>query len=227
LTCEEAYLLAKFMKSLSGEVRLVRGPVPVVGEDDTYPKDCRGRPIQPVRFTIRAEKCPNLRGVEAVLRHFQGALLDMEEILKMAKDGEMQAVFLAASYPPRPEGWITGAQAELLRRVPLVVVQDLFPTPASSVAHYLLPGSSFAEKDGTFVNHAGLAQALHWAVRPPDNLHTDGQVYLDLLGRRGLLHTPTLRAEMAREIPAFAPLIGGDLGEHGVFLESARQGASA
>ena len=45
LTCEEAYLLAKFFKGLSGEVRLALGPVPVVGEDDTYPKDRRGQPV--------------------------------------------------------------------------------------------------------------------------------------------------------------------------------------
>ena len=56
-------------------MRLALGPVPVVGEDDTYPKDRRGRPVQPVKFTIRAEKCPNRRGVEEVLRHFQGEVL--------------------------------------------------------------------------------------------------------------------------------------------------------
>ena len=38
LTCEEAYLLAKFFKGLSPNVRLALGPVPVVGEDDTYPE---------------------------------------------------------------------------------------------------------------------------------------------------------------------------------------------
>src|SRR3954454_18334018 len=66
LTCEEAYLLAKFVKGLSGQARLALGHVPVHGEDDTYPKDRRGRPLQPVKFTIRAEKCPNRRGVEEV-----------------------------------------------------------------------------------------------------------------------------------------------------------------
>src|SRR5438046_10399978 len=62
LTCEEAYLLGKFIKGLSPQARLALGPVPVLGEDDTYPKDRRGRPIKPVKFTIRAEKCPNRRG---------------------------------------------------------------------------------------------------------------------------------------------------------------------
>src|SRR5262249_52806149 len=31
LTCEEAFLLAKYLKGLSGEVKLALGPVPVVG----------------------------------------------------------------------------------------------------------------------------------------------------------------------------------------------------
>src|SRR5262245_32782269 len=47
LTCEDAYLLAKYFKGLSNEVRLVLGPVPTVGEDDAYPKDRRGKPSQP------------------------------------------------------------------------------------------------------------------------------------------------------------------------------------
>src|SRR5262245_33670671 len=72
LTCEEAFPFAKYFKGLSKDVRLFLGPVPVVGSDDTYPKDRRVNPIEPVKFTIRAEKCPNRRGVEAVLKHFQG-----------------------------------------------------------------------------------------------------------------------------------------------------------
>src|SRR5207302_217559 len=70
LTCEEAYLLATFLKSISPDVRLALGHIPIVGENDTYPKDRHGRPIQPVKFTIHAEKCPNRRGVEEVIRHF-------------------------------------------------------------------------------------------------------------------------------------------------------------
>jgi NADH-quinone oxidoreductase subunit G len=221
LTCEEAYLLAKYLKGLSPGVRLALGHIPVVGEDDTYPKDSRGQPVQPVKFTIRKEKCPNRRGVEAVLQHFEGALLGFEQVLRLAGEGKLQGVYFAAGYPPRPGGWITDTQAEALRQVPLVVVQDLFPSAASARAKYVLPAASFAEKEGMFVNHAGLAQAIHWAVRPPQDLRTDGQVFLDLMERRGLLHAPTLRAELAREVPAFAPLAQGDLGEHGIFLAGA------
>jgi NADH-quinone oxidoreductase subunit G len=221
LTCEEAYLLAKYLKGLSGEVRLALGPVPVVGRDDTYPKDRRGRPVQPVKFTIRAEKCPNRRGVEEVLRHFQDEVIGFEDVLRSAAEGRLKAVYLAAGYPPRPGGWITESQAATLRPVPLVVLQDILPSPAVAVAKYVLPGATFTEKDGTFVNHAGLAQAIHWAVRPPRDCRPDGQVFLDLLGRRGLVHAPSLRAEMGREVPFFAALAQGDPGDHGIRLETA------
>jgi NADH-quinone oxidoreductase subunit G len=222
LTCEEAYLLAKYLKSLSKGVRLALGPVPVIGEDDTYPKDSRGRPLQPVKFTIRNEKCPNRRGVEAVLQHFQGEILRLDDVLRLAGEGKLQALYLAAGYPPHGEGWITPAQAEGLRPVRLLVVQDLFPSAVSEIANYVLPAASFAEKDGTFVNHAGLAQAIHWAARPPQHLRTDGQVFLDLMERRGLLHAPNLRQELACEVPYFAPLAESELGEHGIFLERAQ-----
>src|SRR5262249_44521124 len=158
------------------------------------------------------EKCPNRRGVEEVLRHFQGEVVGFENVVRAAGEGRLKAIFLAAGYPPRDGGWIRAEQATALQRVPLVVLQEMLPSPLSSFARYLLPAASFAEKDGTFVNHAGLAQALHWAVRPPQDCRTDGQVFLDLLGRPGLVHAPTLRAELAREVPYFAPLGQGDLG---------------
>ncbi len=218
LTCEEALLLAKFLKGLSGEARLALGPVPVVGEDDTYPKDRRGRPAQPVKFTIRAEKCPNRRGVEEVLRHFQGDVIRFDDVLRDADAGRVRAMYLPAGYPPRGDGWISEEQARALDKVPLLVVQDLFASPASGRAKYVVPAVSFAEKDGTFVNHAGLAQAIHWGAAPPGECRSDGQVFLDLLQRRGLAHAPTLRKELASEVPFFAPLASGEIGEYWVKL---------
>jgi NADH-quinone oxidoreductase subunit G len=223
LTCEEAYLLAKYLKGQSGEVRLALGPVPIVGTDDQYPKDRRGNVAPPVKFTIRAEKCPNRRGVEEVLRHFQGDVIRFEDVVKAAGEGRLHAVYLAAGYPPRPGGWVNEAQATALSKASLLVVQDLLPSPISPNAGFLLPASSWAEKDGTFVNHAGLAQAIRRVVNPPRECRGDGQVFLDLLERRGLVHAPTVRAELAREVPYFAALAENDLGEYGVPLEAARE----
>ncbi|HEV3236342.1 MAG TPA: molybdopterin-dependent oxidoreductase [Gemmataceae bacterium] len=223
LTCEEAYLLAKFLKGLSEQVRLALGPVPIVGEDNTYPKDHRGRPVEPVTFTIRAEKCPNRKGVQEVLRHFQKEIVGFDQVVDGASTGQLKAVYLAAGYPPRPHAWIAEEQAKSLEKLSLLVVQDLLPSPASDRAHAVLPGAAWAEKDGTFVNHAGLAQAIRWATSPPAEARPDGQVFLDLLERRGLVHAPTLRGEMAKEIPYFAPLGQAELGEQGIDLEKGKK----
>lgn len=219
LTCEEAFLLASYVKKLSSAAQLFLGPVPVVGEDDTYPKDSRGRPVQPVRFTIRAEKCPNRQGVAAVIKHFQGGVAGFDKILDAARQGKIKALYLAGGYPPQDKGWIDGDQAKALESVPLVIVQDLFASPASALAKYVVPAAAFSEKEGTFVNHAGLAQAFPWAVRPPQPMKTDGQVFLELLERRGLVHAPSIRKEMAGLIPAFAAY-ANDIGEDGIFLEA-------
>jgi NADH-quinone oxidoreductase subunit G len=176
-----------------------------------------------VKFTIRAEKCPNRRGVEEVLRHFQGEVVPFDEVVRSAEAGQLQAVYLAAGYPPRPGwAWVSEEQAASLAKVPLLVVQDLLPSPVSGRAKYLLPAAAWAEKDGTFVNHAGLAQAIHWAVTPAGETRTDGQVFLDLMERRGLAHAPTLRKELAQEITFFAPLAQGDPGEYGIPLSGAQ-----
>src|SRR5205823_4431734 len=137
LTCEEAYLFAKYIKGLSKAAKLALGPVPVIGQDDNYPKDRRGKAMEPVKFTIRAEKCPNRKGVEKVLEHFQNQVIPFDEVLKLCGDGKVGATYLAASYPPREGGWIRPEQAEALKKVPLVVLQDLLPSPAVEAAHYL------------------------------------------------------------------------------------------
>ena len=215
MTCEEAYLAARYLKGLSPEVRLALGPVRRVGDDDRYPKDVHGRAIEPARFVIRAEKCPNRRGVERILEHFAGAVLRMEEVLAQAAGGQIETLYL---FGGDPVPWITAEQAAGLGRLKLLVVQDILPSPASTAAHFVLPGGSFAEREGTFVNHAGLAQALQRAVQPPDEAWPDLRILWQLAGRRGLFHASALRQELAQEIPAFAPLTVGELGELGVFV---------
>ncbi len=151
------------------------------GKDDKYPKDVKGNSVEPTKFTIRAEKCPNRRGVEAVLKHFQGSVLSFANVVKQPVD----AMWFAGGYPD--PAYVAAAIPAEWKAPPLLVVQDLFPTPLSAAATYVLPATSAFEKDGTFVNHAGLAQTFTRAVRPPLEAPTELQLPFDLLGRRGLV----------------------------------------
>lgn len=223
MTCEEAYLLAKYLKGVSGQVRLVLGPVPIVGEDDKYPKDRRGNPTDVVKFIIRAEKAPNRRGVEEVLRQFQGEILNFDEATKAANEDQLKLLYLVGGYPPRDHSWINDDQITAIQKVPTLVIQDLFPSKLSESAKYVLPAATFAEKDGTFVNCRELAQAIHRSVTPHSGLRVDGQRFMDLMERSGLFHGPTIRKEMAEEIPYFGALAthDGKIGELGIRLGEA------
>jgi NADH-quinone oxidoreductase subunit G len=214
-TVEEGWLLASWLKSLSPSVLLAMGPVRTVGEDDVYPKDVHGDASEAPKFIIRAEKCPNRRGIEEIIRHFEEDVPTVEQILADAEASEIDAVYLLGG---DPVPWMTSAQAATLKRLRLLVVQDIHPSPASYDAHFLVPGASFAEKDGTFVNHAGLAQAIRRSIHSPGDARADGRILWDLAGRRGLFNAANLRREIAAEVPAFAALAAGDLGEHGILL---------
>ena len=99
LTVEEAYLLARYLKGLSPANVLAMGPIPTRGTDQTFqPDQSKGRTgdtsfVVPRAFTIHAEKCPNRRGVEAVLDHFQGKVIHYEELTRRAAAGEFQGLY--------------------------------------------------------------------------------------------------------------------------------------
>lgn len=217
MTLEEAYLLAKWIKEIAPQATLALGPVRVVGEDDTYPKDVRGNPATPVKFTIRAEKCPNRRGVEMVLKHFDANTATLGDVLGRASAGELSAAYLVGG---DPAGWIEESQAEALGKIGTTVVQDILPSPASTNATFVLPGGSFAERDGTFVNHSGLAQEIHRAISGPGEARPDGRILWELTGRKGLFRAATIRHEIAETIPSLAAL-SNNLGDHGIRIADA------
>jgi len=218
MTVEEAWLLANYARQLSPFVKLAMGAIVVEGADDTFPKDRKGRPAPQVKFTIRAEKAANVRGVRGVLAHFQKERLDYQQFLQAARGGQVDACLISqgqspAIYKPGVE------EGDALAGVAFVAVQELFASPLTDRAHVVVPASAFSEVDGTWVNHAGLAQAKRASCAPWRGTRTDGQFYLELLGRKGLVHAGNLRREVAKAIPGFKPLEAADLGEYGVFCE--------
>ncbi|QEL17020.1 molybdopterin-dependent oxidoreductase [Limnoglobus roseus] len=217
LTVEEAYALGSGFKKMSDQVRLVLGPVPAVGEDDHYPKDVKGNPVQPTKFTIRAEKCPNRKGVAAVLTQLQGEVIPFESLVP--EFGQLSALWFAGGYP-NPE-WVNDAVKAPHTPPALLVVQDFFPTKLSEAATYWLPATAAFEKEGTFVNHAGLVQTFARAAKPPVETRSELQLAFDLGNRRGLANVAAVRKDVAKAMPAFANLADVKLPTTGKRLELA------
>jgi NADH-quinone oxidoreductase subunit G len=191
LTCEEAYLLATYARTISADVVLALGKVPVVGADEKFKSG----------FTIRAERCPNRKGIEEILRHFQPTLIDWPAVVERVATGELLGAYITGNYP---EAWIDDADAAKFERLNSLIVQDLLPSPLARIAHLVVPGVSFAEKDGSYVNYAGLIQTGEWGLRPMEGAHIDGQTFSDLLGRKGLYQAGAVLKELAGIIPFFA-----------------------
>lgn len=187
LTVEEAFLMAK---AFAGS-RLVLGPAPRVGEDDRYPKNVKGEPIEPTKFTIRAEKCPNRYGVEAVLRHFSGNVISFADVARE----RVTSMWFAGGYPVKEH--LEAALPSDWKAPEMLIAQDLFPNLLTASAKVVLPATASFEKDGTFVNHAGVAQAFPRSTRPPVEVRSELQVAWDLLGRKGLAQPAKVREEMA------------------------------
>jgi len=218
MTVEETFLLCSFLKGLSADVTLAMGPVRIEGQDDQFPKDVQGNVVEPVKFTIRAEKCPNRIGVEAVLNHFAGEVMPFEELLRLSSASQFNAVYLVGG---DPEGWVSDIQAEAFSKVETVIVQDILPSPVLKHATHVLPSGTFVEREGVFVNYKGLAQLIHRSVRGPDGTRPDGRLLWDLAERPGLIQTEALRKEIASAIPALAAIASPELKGQGVLLEEA------
>ena len=213
MTLEEAYLLASYIKGIDPRTKLTLGPVPVSGSDDLYPKGPKGEPpaAGKVKFTIRAEKCPNRLGVEAVLRHFERSVIMAESLGKSSAS----AWYVVGGYST---GWVNEKLDQAVGTPSLLIVQDIFPSPLSERADIVLAAGSFAEREGTYVNHAGLAQAAHASIRPPEEARADGRILMELAGRTGLFNAMALRKEIGTKIAELSAIAVGELGDYGVRL---------
>ena len=204
LTVEEAYLLAKYVRSIDTQALLALGPVPVVGEDERFHNG----------FTIRAEKCPNRRGVEEVIAHFMGRVPTHEDLLAEVAAGGLRGVWVSGGYK---SPWIDADTAARFDGLEILVVQDMFSSPLWELATYQLPGAAFAEREGSYVNHADRLQTAQWAIRPPAGVRVEAGIYWRLLGGAGLYKARRVLDEVAATIRYFSvasrpvPPVGVDL----------------
>ncbi|MGI8496108.1 MAG: formate dehydrogenase subunit alpha [Gemmatimonadaceae bacterium] len=94
---------------------------------------------------------------------------------------------------------------EWFRRLDFLAVHDLFLTETARYADVVLPGASFAEKDGTFVNTERRIQLGRKAIDPPGAARGDLETLIDLSERLGLPANFASAAEVMDEIARVTP----------------------
>ncbi|MGH7700261.1 MAG: molybdopterin-dependent oxidoreductase, partial [Gemmatimonadales bacterium] len=90
-----------------------------------------------------------------------------------------------------------------------LAVQDLFLTETARYADVVLPGASFAEKTGTYVNTERRIQLAHQAVAPPGDARGDLETLLELSRRLGLSTPFRTPEDVMREIVTLTPSWAG------------------
>jgi predicted molibdopterin-dependent oxidoreductase YjgC len=135
--------------------------------------------------------------------------------LEQLDRGEIRAAWVSAGYP---KPWIDEATAARFGSLELLVVQDLFDSPLWDRATYQLPGASFAERAGSYVNFNDRLQSFDWAIRPPAGVWVEGPLYWRLLGRMGMYSPRTALSEVAADIVYFA-VAGNDVPPNGIDLK--------
>jgi formate dehydrogenase alpha subunit len=108
-----------------------------------------------------------------------------------------------------------------LRRLDLLVVQELFMSETARHAHLVLPAAGALEQDGTFTNGERRIQRVRRAAPPPGEAQPDWEIAVALGRALGADWTYTDPAAVMNEIAAVAPgLFGGvsyeRLGRHGL-----------
>ena len=168
-TNEDNYVLQQFAHDVLKTTQLgLFGQLP--GEEHKFPQ-----------FTIEADKNPNTAGARTILGSANGNVV-LEGDALWEKVAGAKVVYLVSGAPER---FLKDAEKDALEKVDFLIVQDILPSEITQLADVVLPGTTFAEKDGTFTNSTGWVQRIRKAIDPPGEAKVDWEITQQLAKQLG------------------------------------------
>lgn len=135
--------------------------------------------------------------------------LTVGEMMDEALKGNIKGMYIMGENPMLSDPDINHGQ-KALENLEFLVVQDIFLTETARLADVVLPGTSFAEKDGTFTNTERRVQRVRKAIDPVGNAKPDWQIICTLAEKMGCRQMQyTHPAEVMAEIARLTPVYGG------------------
>lgn len=122
--------------------------------------------------------------------------------------GKVKALYVVGENPMLSDPDV-GHVEQALGKAELLVVQDIFLTPTAELAHVVLPGTSFAEKEGTFTNTERRVQRVRQAIQPVGDARPDWEIIMEVSTRFGYPMSYGSPAEIMAEIARVTPSYGG------------------
>lgn len=127
------------------------------------------------------------------------------KVTQIVADGSpVRGMFIMGENPILSDPEVSHAE-HWFKELEFLAVQDLFLTETARYADVVLPGASFAEKTGTFVNTERRIQLAEKAVDPPGNSRGDLEIIIELSTRVGLPTPFKDSAEVMEEIARVTP----------------------
>jgi len=129
-----------------------------------------------------------------------------KEFLQKAKEQKLKALYLVGHDPLMAD---TDHTAEGMKKLRLLVVQDLFMTETAKMAHVVLPACAFVEKSGTYTSLERRVQKIQPFRSPLGESKSDFDIFVQLLR---LLESPIpgeTQEAVFEEIARFNPFYKG------------------
>ncbi len=160
---------------------------------------------QPVTLGAASKKFADAWGVDELPTQIG---LTIPEMLSGIEEEKVHALWVMGENPV-----VSDPDADhvvkALEKVDLLIVQDIFLTPTARLADVVLPGCSFAEKDGTFVNTERRITRVRKAVEPVGESKADWEIIRDVSNAFGFEMAYDSPEEIFTEIAELTPSYGG------------------
>ena len=123
-------------------------------------------------------------------------------------EGRLRGLFIFGEDPVRTDP-DTNHVIHALESLDFLVVDDLFLTETAKYADVVLPGRSYAEKDGTFTNTERRVQRVRKAVEIAGDTKPDTEIFTLIMNRMGYAQPLLSPAQVMDEIASLTPSYAG------------------
>ncbi len=134
--------------------------------------------------------------------------LKATEVFPAAIEGKIKGLYIFGEDPI-----VTDPDTEHIRKalesLDFFVLQELFLTETSKYADVILPGRSYAEKEGTFTNTERRVQRIRTAVTVEGDMRLDTDILIDLMNAMGYPQKHMTASEIMDEIASVTPSFAG------------------
>jgi formate dehydrogenase major subunit/formate dehydrogenase alpha subunit len=134
--------------------------------------------------------------------------LALTEMMEAAAQGSLKALYIMGENPMLSDPDLNHLEPGL-KKLDLLVVQDIFLHETGELAHVVLPSAAWGEKDGTYTNTERRVQRIRKAVDAPGSSLTDWEIITRLAGKMGAQWNYTGPRQIMDEINAVTPSYKG------------------